>query len=710
MSSHQTLVAALRFAAEHCPDQTAFILLRDGDADAVEVTYGQLDAEARRLAACLRRFGRPGTRVLLISKDVVEHVRGMFACQYAGMIAVSGLPPYPPRSQAANARQVGRLRRFLDVMEGSGASIVMAAAHLHSAFQRAAATGGLGPLAWIDPDDVSPDQLSVVDIVQPDPSDIAFLQYTSGSTSAPKGVLLSHRNITENIAMQVQVLGCGPQSRMVTWLPPYHDLGIIGGGITPVVLRFPCVVMTPGHFAEDPMRWLRAMSRYRGTITGAPNFAFALCAKRATETEKRQIDLQDWKIAVNGAEPISANSLRSFATAFASCGFAPAAMAPMYGLAEATLAVTFTDGGHAPHILRLKRRELGTGQVVRAEAAVLRTEAVELVSCGRAGAGVDLVIVDPDTRLPQLPGRVGEIWCRSAAVALGYYGDEAETSARFAARLGDGDGPYLRTGDLGFVEDGELYFVSRLKDLIVIRGINYSPQQIEALALDSHPVLQDAAGVACSLSAEDDEERLFVICEVRPAGNLDLQHICDAIRRAVFTELGLEVAGVVLVKFGGVPRTPSGKLQRRQCLADYVDGDLPVLHEWREAASSQPIKLVNQGERPRSYDALVDSFQHALGAAGQPRADFLGMHLTELGLDSMRLMEFAFELRQQLGVRVPTAEIFELGQMEPICRRIWDALAPEPVAQGLSGQAPAPDIPTPHGLSRLTRLRELRRT
>jgi acyl-CoA synthetase (AMP-forming)/AMP-acid ligase II/acyl carrier protein len=709
MNSHQTLVAALRFAAEHRPEQTAFILLRDGDSDVEEVTYAQLDRDARRLAVSLRRLGAPGARVLLISKHVVEHLRGIFACQYAGMIPVSGLPPYPPRRQAA-ARQVGRLRRFLDVMEDSAASIVVAAGHLHSAFQRAALAGGLQQLAWLDSESVSGDELAVTDIARPEPADVALLQYTSGSTSAPKGVVLSHRNIVDNIAMQVPALGCGPQSRMVTWLPPYHDLGIIGSGLTPVVLRFPCVVMTPGHFAEDPMRWLRAMSRYRGTITGAPNFAFALCAKRATEAEKLQLDLRDWKIAVNGAEPVSAQVLRNFASAFASCGFAPTSMAPMYGLAEATLAVTFTDGREAPNILRLKRKELGTGEVVRAGPGGPPTEAVELVSCGHAGLGVDLVIVDPDARTRSPAGRVGEIWCRSTAVADGYYGDEVETAARFAARLDDGDGPYLRTGDLGFMADGELYFVSRLKDLIIIRGINYSPQQIETLATECHPALEGATGVACSLNAAGDEERLFVICEVRPSAQLDLQPICEAIRRIVFAELGLEVFGVVLVKAGGVPKTPSGKLQRRQCLADYVDGDLPVLHEWRESASTQPIKLFEPGERPRSYDHLVDSFQRALGAEGQTRAEFLTRRLTELGLDSMRLLEFAFELRRQLGIRVPAAEIFELGQMEPICQRIWDALAPAPVAQDLGGRTPETVPPERYSLSRLRRLRELRET
>jgi acyl-CoA synthetase (AMP-forming)/AMP-acid ligase II len=426
---------------------------------------------------------------------------------------------------------------------------------------------------------------------------LALLQYTSGSTAVPKGVMVSHGNLLHNSAYLTQALELTPDSVSVTWLPAFHDMGLSNGIIQPLYTGGRCFLMPPQSFLQWPARWLQAISRYQATVSGGPNFAYELCARRITPEQREALDLSSWVAAYNGAEPVRADTLKRFAESFAPCGFRPSFSYPCYGLAEATLIVSGGLLRDEPIVCTTRAASLEKNRVV--EALEQQQNVRTFVGCGRAQFDTRIVIVDPQSLTRCAPDEVGEIWVSSPSVAQGYWNRTEETERAFRAYLADtGEGPFLRTEDLGFLKDGELFVTGRLKDLIIIGGRNLYPHDIELTVERSHPAIRLGCCAAFSVDVAD-EERLIVAAEVErgyqpadrypqdqearsyPKGRplLDVEAVVRSIRRAVAEEHDVRVYKVVLLRAGRIPKTPSGKVQRRACQASFLDGTLDRLGE-----------------------------------------------------------------------------------------------------------------------------------
>ncbi|HMY20354.1 MAG TPA: fatty acyl-AMP ligase, partial [Polyangium sp.] len=428
------------------------------------------------------------------------------------------------------------------------------------------------------------------------PEDIAFLQYTSGSTADPKGVMVSHGNLIENSEQIYQCFGHCEQSQGVIWLPPYHDMGLIGGILQPLYGAFPVTLMSPLHFLQKPLRWLQAITRYQATTSGGPNFAYELCIRKTSAAERAKLELHAWELAFNGAEPIRPETLERFSATFGPCGFKRSYFYPCYGLAEATLIVSGGDRHAEPITETFDARHLLAHQVAHVEAS--SPDARKFVACGVA-LGQTVRIVDPETRRPTPPGRIGEIWVAGPSVAQGYWRNDEQTERVFRALTDSGEGPYLRTGDLGFVHNGELFIAGRCKDLIIVRGRNYYPQDIEQVVETSHPGLRPGCGAAFAIDRAG-EEQLVVVHEVEPAYENKTEEVVAAIRRAVVQGFDIDPHAVVLVKSRKIPKTSSGKIQRHACRTGFVAGDLDVVSSWQApvtaAARQKPVTFASGDE------------------------------------------------------------------------------------------------------------------
>jgi acyl-CoA synthetase (AMP-forming)/AMP-acid ligase II len=554
----ETIAEVLRARAAATPDELAFLFLTDGETEGPRLTFAALDVAARAVAAALGDTAEPGDRALVLYEPGLDFIPGFFGCLYAGVIPV---PVAPPRLD----RLTQSWQALANVTADCRPRAVVSTADLAVRLPRGLQGFPHGAdLRWIATDRIDPSLASRWREPQTGPDDIALLQYTSGSTAAPKGVMITHRNLMHNERMiQTAVEHCG-QGLGVCWLPLYHDMGLIAGVLQGIYHGAPVVLMSPLGMLQQPFRWLRAISRYRADTSGGPNFAYDLCVQRLTAEQKKTVDLSNWSVAGIGSEPVSARTMERFAAAFAECGFRPEAFYPTYGLAEATLMVT---GG-----AKAARPVVRTGNV----AADPRT----LVGCGHAWLGQEVIIVDPDSHKRCPVGIVGEIWVRGESVARGYWGRPEETEQTFRARLADaGVGPFLRTGDLGFIDSGELFITGRLKELIVIRGRNHYPQDIEATVQQVSPALRAGGGAAFE-TGPDGEARLVVVQEIeRRARGVDIARLTGDIRQAVAERHELQLHDIRFLEPGSLPRTTSGKIQRHACRAGYERG---TLRPWRE--------------------------------------------------------------------------------------------------------------------------------
>ncbi|HEU0077587.1 MAG TPA: fatty acyl-AMP ligase, partial [Longimicrobiaceae bacterium] len=535
MRNAVTLVELLRSRAQRHPERTAFTFLLDGEQEGESLTYASLEAEARRIGALLLEQGLRGERVLLLVPPGHEFVASYFGCLYAGAVAV---PVFPPRHN----RTLGRL---LAIVADADARAVLATDEVIAELARnlddapslralrwLSSSAPADPAAWADPG------------VRPD--DVAFLQYTSGSTSTPKGVRVTHANLLANERMLMEAFGHSEGLVVAGWLPVYHDMGLIGDVLHPLYMGGRCVLMSPAAFLQRPFRWLDAVSRYGAETSGGPNFAYDLCVERVTEEERATLELGGWRVAFCGAEPVRARSIDRFAEAFAPAGFRRSAFYPCYGLAEATLFVTGGRSGEPPVVGAF---EAGALERDRAVPAGPGDAAAPLVGCGFPWLGSRVEIVRAEEGRACAPGEVGEVWVAGPHVAAGYWNRPEESGRVFGARLPDGDGPFLRTGDLGFLQDGDLFVTGRVKDLIILRGRNLYPQDIEDTAGASHPALQPGGGAAFPVDV-DGEERLVVVHEVRRTAlrSLDPDEVARRIREEVAAAHEAQVHAVVLIR------------------------------------------------------------------------------------------------------------------------------------------------------------------
>jgi len=547
-------------------ERLAFAELDARGEPRARTSYSALAAWARAIAGELTGLAPPGERALLMFPPGIDFVAGFFGCLYAGTLAV---PVYPPRSvddtarlggiaASARPRVVLSTRSFLARIEP-----MLAAVRALDGVPRLA-IDDLASRAWTPP--------------RLDAASLAFLQYTSGSTGRPRGVMVRHGNLLANERMIRDRTGHDAERTVFAgWLPLYHDMGLIGNVLQSAYLGVPCYLLSALDFVKRPVAWLEAISRYRVTTSGGPSFAYDHCVRRIADDAIRALDLSSWDLAFNGAEPVRADVLDRFAARFACAGFRREAFYPCYGLAEATLMVTGSDRLRAPHVLGVERAALGAGWVVRAERAA--PDAVQrLVGCGRPADDHRVVIVDPERRAPAEPGRVGEIWVSGPSVCDGYWGDAAATADSFGAALPGSSDRFLRTGDLGFFADGELFVVGRAKDLIIVRGCNHYPEDIERTierAIErAHPALRAGSGAVFGVEIAG-EERVVAVHEIaRGSAGARRAQIAAELTEAVALHHGLRLHASVLVKPGTLPKTSSGKLRRTACRALYLDGKL----------------------------------------------------------------------------------------------------------------------------------------
>jgi acyl-CoA synthetase (AMP-forming)/AMP-acid ligase II len=581
-----TTFELLRARAEEQPARTAFIFLRDGERDECSVTYGELDAQARAIAARLRAVAAPGDRAVLLYPSGLEFIGAFFGCLYAGIIAVPAYPPDPLRPRIT-------LERLQSIAADCGARVVLTAGNAAKRAEVTAVVPALADATWIATDDAA---AIAADHAWSPPSiaatDVAFLQYTSGSTSAPKGVSVTHANILHNERVICGEMGLNASSFGVGWLPLYHDMGLIGNVLAPVHAGFPTALMSPFHFMQKPIRLLRAISRFRATISGGPNFAYEHCVNRIPDDQKSTLDLSSWRIAYNGAEPIRADTLRRFTEAFAPCGFAPESIFPCYGLAESTLMVTGKPPGVKPRSTLVNRLALERGRAIAADESDGTADAVRLASSGVTGPDLRLEIVHPDSDRRVDAGQVGEIWVAGPSVAAGYFGRPEESARAFSARLADdGTGPFLRTGDLGFLHAGELYVTGRIKDVIIVRGRKLHPQDLEHTAEASHPSIR-FGGCAAFRIDRGGEEGVALVAAVLGDGK-DAAAIFGAIRQALADAHQVQPVTLLLTRPNNLPKTSSGKIQRFACRDAYASGTLPTTAEWHrpiETSAASPAE------------------------------------------------------------------------------------------------------------------------
>lgn len=595
----ETLVALLRHRAHSQPDQRAYTFLADGESDEEPISYGELDRRARAVAGWLQSLGlKKDDRALLLFPAGLDFIASFFGCLYAGVVAV---PAYPPR-----------MNRSLDRIQA-----IACDADARVALTTESVLERVGPLLH-DLPDLQKVIWKATETISPGSEDawhdpgavgqsLAFLQYTSGSTGSPKGVMLSHANLLHNCAVIAHAFEETRSTRGVFWLPSYHDMGLVGGILVPLFQGVPNYLMSPMSFLQRPFRWLQAISRYRATTSGGPNFAYDLCVRKITPEQRALLDLSSWAVAFNGAEPVRSETLDRFTEMFEPCGFRREAFYPCYGLAEATLIVSGGFKREAPVVRSFDSRALENRLVV--EVPPVDEAARRLVGSGRVLPDEKVVIADPETLTLRETGQVGEIWVKNPSVAAGYWHRPEETEHAFNGYLKDtGEGGFLRTGDLGFFQDDELFIAGRMKDLIIIRGLNHYPHDIELTVEKCHPAVRPSCVAAFTVDVAD-EARLIVVAEA-DRRQAELDEVYDAIRRDVAREHELIVDAIVLVKSGGISKTSSGKIQRHACRLAFLGDNLDVVGQ----SGGSPAEWTAQAAAERAVQTAAEP------AASRPAA------------------------------------------------------------------------------------------
>ena len=676
-SSFSNLVALLRYRALHQPNKTAFTYLKDEEGLESTLTYQELDAKARTIAIYLQNISTPGERVLLLYPPGLDYIAAFFGCLYAELIAI---PLYAPR----NNRNLSRIQ---SIMNDSQAQITLtnnqSLINLQTLLNH---DPDLKKLQWLATDKFDENLADKWDSKSISSASIAYLQYTSGSTSTPKGVMISHENVLCNSAEIAISWGTGTDSILVSWLPHFHDFGQIYGVIQPIYNGFPCIFMSPASFTQKPIRWLKAISDYKATHSGAPNFAYDLCADKIKPEQRENLDLSSWKVTVNGAEPVRKQTLEKFYQAFAPYGFRWSTFYPGYGLAEATLKVSSAKKKDLPTILTVQADSLAKNLIVEASEDEQFTRT--LVGCGSTVLNAKVVIVDTQSLTQSPSGQVGEIWVLGPSIAQGYWGRLEESQRTFGAYLTDnGEGPFLRTGDLGFLKDDELFITGRIKDLIVIRGSNHYPQDIELTVEQSHPSLRSGYGAVFSID-ENEQERLVILCEIKRTDlrKLDADEVIQAIRKAVSKEHELDVYAVLLLKTASIPKTSSGKIQRQACRTQFLNNQLDVLQEWKDKSNEQ---VINEGKslRQKQQTAMQNNLSHIIKLGIQ---DWLiswiaknknldikeidpNQSLADYGFNSLETMNLFSDLESWLGYSIVPDWLWNSPSIDALANQILQA-------------------------------------
>jgi amino acid adenylation domain-containing protein len=659
--THTTLVDLLRYRAINQSEKVGYRFLLDGENVGGYLSYGELDRQASVIASELDSLGVRGERALLLYPPGLEFIAAFFGCLYAGVIAVPLYPPLGNRYQ----------NRIQGILADAMATVALTTQLIFSEIERRfAQIPELKALHWLLTDQVSNHQTLEWQPRAIGSNTLAYLQYTSGSTSTPKGVMISHDNVLHNSKCIQQAFELTPDSLSVSWLPHFHDMGLIDGIIQPLYTGYPGILMPPVSFLQQPMRWLQAISRYRATHCGGPNFAYELCVDKITPEKRSTLDLRCWRSAYNGAESVRKLTIERFTEAFKSCGFQASSFYPCYGLAEATLMVSGGLVKDEPVYTQVQADSLEKNQIV--EVTHPGEKVIDLVGCGRSVSDTKIVIANPQSQTRCPSNEVGEIWVSSLSVAQGYWNRPDQTEKTYKAYLKDtSDGPFLCTGDLGFLRDGELFVTGRIKDMVIIRGRNHYPQDIELTVENSHSALRAGCGAAFAVLTEG-VERLVIVHEVERSylRQLDVEAVVRAIRSAVAQQHDLFVYAVVLLRTGKLPKTSSGKIQRQICRRNFQAGLLDevgrrVVENWDELSGEvgltrEELLAIEPSERiHRLVDYLHSSVCLVLKV---PKSQVDKQQpLSQLGLDSLMVIELKHLLETDLGVILSVGD-FLLGK------------------------------------------------
>lgn len=706
--SYETFTELLDARIQAHPERLAYHYL-DGTTTQT-LTYGELGTEIYRYASMLQEHNLFNERVLLIYPVGLEFMFAFYGCMLSGTIAI---PASEPRRHKLDKSDLNRL---LSIVKDSRPKAILTTAAIRDVMQSQLIDHLPDKtLLWLTEEIFSvgdPDRYQR-SILKPD--HLTFLQYTSGSTGSPKGVMISHRNLMANEAMLAECFGNGPDTVIVSWLPLFHDMGLICNMLQASYLGVPGIHMPPSAFIRQPILWLRAITEYGGTFSGGPNFAYDLCVRRIRDSRKSELDLRSWKAALNGSEPVRQSTLEAFAKAFASCGFNPKAMNPCYGLAEATVYASGYAKGTGYGLEYLRSTALAEDHLVR---TANPEEGVPIVGCGFAVRGGRIRIVNPTTRKRCNADEVGEIWVHGNHIGQGYWEKPDVSRAIFRAQLQDSEDTdtYLRTGDLGFMRGEELFFTGRLKELIIIHGHNFYPQDIERTVEEAHPALRPHCGAAFSVNVHD-QERLVVVFEVlRKFRDIHFEDVFQTVRTAIAEAHDLPTHAIVLIHPKTMPKTTSGKLQRRGCRAQYLDGSLSVLAQWQapqadpqQTSNAEPIHdLLNIDQIAKSILLAIAELTHIPVHSIEPETPFI-----DLGLDSVGAITLMSMLSEQLHLELPPTLVYDYPNSAKLAACLAEHLEPskspllssskpvrttnnkEPIAVvGLGCRLP--DAPNPH--------------
>ena len=642
------LIQLLEIQAQSSPDQVAFTFLRDGETDELNWTYGELEHRARGIAASLQSSHCAQQRVLLLYPPGLDFIAGFWGCLLAGATAV---PCYPPVSQRT-------LHRVYAIAKDCQPAAALSTRQVVGALRGfVGADQAFSSLLCVATDDLPLDTADRWKRPKINGNAIALLQYTSGSTATPKGVMVSHSNLLHNEMLIQNAFRQSKDSIIVGWLPLYHDMGLIGNVLQPIHLGARCILMSPTSFLQSPVRWLRAISSYRATTSGGPNFSYDLCSRKISPQDQAGLNLSTWSVAFNGAEVVRDETLNRFAERFAGVGFRREAFSPCYGLAEATLLVSGPVDGKPITTLKVDSKALGQHRI--GKPSKRNGKAHTLVSSGKPAIGVKLQIVNPESGSKCAAGEVGEIWISGKSVAQGYWGRKEESERVFDARVtSSSKGPFLRTGDLGFIKKGELFVTGRLKDLIIIRGRNLYPQDIEATVERSHAGFRPGCTAAFSVETDDGEE-MAIVQEVERGRENETAGMASAIRNAVVKYHEVQPHTIFLIPAGTIPKTSSGKIQRYKCRAQFVAGDFKPLAEWHsrvEEKKTQPV--AGQGATSVQIEEWLIA-KLATTAKIQPAEIQLDTPIGQYGIDSLAAVEIAHGFEREWQITVPVTTLLD---------------------------------------------------
>jgi acyl-CoA synthetase (AMP-forming)/AMP-acid ligase II/acyl carrier protein len=665
-----TLVDLLNNRSDNQPNQTAYIFLEEGETESCQLTYQQLDQQAKAIAASLQSIAKPGERALMLYPPGIEFLIAFFGCLYAGMIPV---PAYPPRSNH-------NLTRLESIISDAEANFVLTTTPVLDKIKgKLLKKNQFTPIQYLATETVSTQFASDWKKPAINQDTLAFLQYTSGSTGTPKGVMVTHQNLLHNQRLIKMAMGHSEKTIFVGWLPLFHDMGLVGNVLQPLYLGIPSILMSPVAFLQKPIRWLQAISRYKATTSGGPNFAYDLCVEKIKPEQCDQIDLSSWTVAFNGAEPVRAETLEKFTKTFAPYGFRSQAFYPCYGMAETTLFISGGLQSLSPVLQSVNRTQLQHNIVEpiqdQPDQAV---ESQTLVGCGQTFFD-KILIVDPQSHHRCQPHQVGEVWVAGTSVAQGYWNQPDVTENTFQARLADtGEGPFLRTGDLGYFQQGELFITGRIKDVIIIRGRNHYPQDIEQTVEKSHPALRANSGAAFAVEI-DGTEQLVIAQEVERTyiRKLDVDEVVAAIRKAVSEEHELLVAGVILLKTASIPKTSSGKIQRHACKQGYLENTLNVVGSWtgmiEKTSSSTANKPMSKQATPREIQQWI-IYWLSQKLKLEPWAIDPSKALADYGLDSVTAVELAEGLGNWLGQSLDMTLAWNFPTIEALATHLATSL------------------------------------